>query len=114
MAPTRHVPGRGFFRPTTLETGKQEAVALGEGQRGKPCQAQDLSGPSLQEGNQVSDFELCMPCFKEYLRNKHEAFQAGQIKTKLANWEKLTSDPEVIETVTGMKIHFDERPETSR
>ena len=55
-----------------------------------------------------------MPCLKEYLRNKHEAFQAGQITTKLANWEKLTSDPEVLETVTGMKINFDERPETCR
>ena len=55
-----------------------------------------------------------MPYLKEYLRNKHEAFQAGQIKTKLANWEKLTSDPEVLETVTGMKINFDERPETCR
>ena len=47
-----------------------------------------------------------------YLRVKHGGFQAGQIKTKLNNWKRMTSDPEVLETVKGLKIKFAGNPMT--
>ena len=67
--------------------------------------------PSGHE-NQVSDMENYIPALKTYLRAKHERFQAGQIKTKLNNWKRMVSDPEVLETVKGLKIKFDGNPMT--
>ena len=56
--------------------------------------------------------ENYIPALKAYLRAKQEGFQAGQIKTKLNNWKRMTSDPEVLETVKGLKIKFDGNPMT--
>ena len=38
------------------------------------------------------------------------SFQAGQLATCKTEWEKITTDPEVLETVTGLKITFFETP----
>ena len=75
-------------------------------------QSQTLGMPAFPSGheNQVSDIENYIPALKTYLRGKHERFQAGQIKTKLNNWKRMTSDPEVLETVKGLKIKFDGNP----
>ena len=66
----------------------------------------------LPHGKEVSDLELCMPSLKAYLSTKKDLFMGGQIKTKLNEWEKLTSDPEVLQTVQGIQISFDQYPMT--
>ena len=43
---------------------------------------------------------------KESLKEKYSSFQGGQIKTRLKNWQKLTSDKDVLQTVKGAKIDF--------
>ena len=107
-----------FFRPPTLEAGRQlqQQETLDPGQEGcrspRGQQSQTLGMPAFPSGheNQVSDIENYIPALKTYLWAKHERFQAGQIKTKLNNWKRMTSDPEVLETVKGLKIKFDGNP----
>ena len=41
---------------------------------------------------------------KGYLGNKVETFTAGSIQFAYCNWECLTTDHEVLETVSGMHI----------
>ena len=109
-----------FFRPPTLERGRQlqQQETLDPGQEGcrspRGQQSQTLGTPAFPSGheNQVSDMENYIHALKTYLRAKHERFQAGQIKTKLNNWKRMTSDPEVLETVKGLKIKFDGNPLT--
>ena len=38
-------------------------------------------------------------------------FQVGQVKYKISEWEKLTSDKEFLQNVKGAKIPFDIQPE---
>lgn len=47
---------------------------------------------------------------KQYLTCRCNAFQAGDIKHSLPEWESITSDPEILSTVVGMPIEFDEPP----
>ena len=42
----------------------------------------------------------------EYYRLRVQHFQAGQIINYADQWRKLTSDPEILETVTGQNIEF--------
>ena len=46
----------------------------------------------------------------EYYRLRVEHFQAGQIINYVDQWRKLTPDPEILETVTGQNIEFDQIP----
>ena len=41
---------------------------------------------------------------KEFLKRKVMEFQGGSIKTKLYQLKLMTSDPKVLETVSGMQI----------
>ena len=50
--------------------------------------------------------------YRTYIHMLSGGFQAGQIKTKLNNWKRMTSDPEVLETVKGLKIKFAANPTT--
>ena len=40
----------------------------------------------------------------------NECFQAGQVKYKISEWEKLTSDKEILQNVKGAKIPFEIQP----
>ena len=94
------------------------ALTLDPGQEGcrspRGQQSQTLGMPAFPSGheNQVSDMENYIPALKTHLRAKHERFQAGQFNTKLNNWKRMTSDPEVLETVKGLKIKSDGNPMT--
>ena len=43
-----------------------------------------------------------------YLNKKVKYFQAGSISNQLFEWEKLTSDKEVLSTVCGMPLEFND------
>ena len=43
----------------------------------------------------------------------HEAkdeFIAGQTRTKISEWEKITSDPNILKLLEGVEIEFTETP----
>lgn len=56
---------------------------------------------------QVSEFEGTLPSLLEYFCCKAQMFTAGSIPAYSHKRQDLTSDPEVLETVTGQKIEFD-------
>jgi len=43
---------------------------------------------------------------KDYLNNKVDVFQGGQISKQFVEWRELTSDPEILDTVMGCHITF--------
>jgi len=58
----------------------------------------------------VSDFNSALPQYVEYCRFKANTFRAGQIVDKLDHWKTLTSDREILDTVTGQTIDFISEP----
>ena len=53
-------------------------------------------------------FTAAMSCGVLQVKAKH--FQAGQITGHIEQWRKLTSDPEILETVAGQSIEFTQTP----
>ena len=41
-----------------------------------------------------------------YLEDKVKMFKAGNLAAYVKEWRALTSDPEILETLTGQKIKF--------
>ena len=50
---------------------------------------------------------------KQYLRVKHKTFKEGQINTRYQSWAKLTSDPDILQAVKGVKIQIESNPNTT-
>ena len=48
----------------------------------------------------------------EYLNNRADSFQAGQIVH--SEWQKITSDAEVLQTVCGEEIEFSSLPQKTK
>jgi hypothetical protein len=59
---------------------------------------------------QVSQYHSFLPTLLSYFNAKLATYQAGSLSTCISVWEKLTSDPEILETVSGQKIEFDTIP----
>ena len=51
-----------------------------------------------------------MPVLVKYFEYKVAGFTARQLSLSLYEWEKLTFDPEILETVTGQLIEFEQCP----
>ena len=47
---------------------------------------------------------------KEYLETRCTNFRAGCITKSISNWQKITSDKEILPSVRGATIEFDTRP----
>ena len=58
----------------------------------------------------VSIFLEFLPQFKEYLYQCSRHFKAGYLSQHISTWEEITSDQEVLQTVQGMKLEFEESP----
>ena len=54
----------------------------------------------------VSEFKAVLPSLLEYFQGKTKTFQAGSLAAYSHLWQEITSDPEVLETVTGQRIEF--------
>ena len=46
----------------------------------------------------------------KYFKSRVTNFRAGQISNYLPAWQELTSDPEILETVSGQFIEFEIQP----
>ena len=75
----------------------------------RPNEQQEISCDIIPKLNtiQASELEGMLPSLLEYFHCKAQMFTAGSIAAYSHIWQDLTSDPEVLETVTGQKIEFD-------
>ena len=60
----------------------------------------------------VSKFPLAIENLTNYLKFRCDSFKAGNVRNSLSAWQNLTSDPEILSTVTGTIIEFDTPPIT--
>ena len=51
-----------------------------------------------------------MSKLKIYLRNKIKAFKGSCISSKIQEWENITSDKEILKTVEGLPLGFEQEP----
>ena len=51
-----------------------------------------------------------MPKLKTYLRNKIKAFKGGCISSKIQEWKNIISDKEILQTVEGLTLDFEQEP----
>lgn len=58
----------------------------------------------------VSKFKAILPSLLKYFQGRTQTFKAGSLAACSHLWQEMTSDPEVLETVTGQYIEFDTRP----
>ncbi len=65
---------------------------------------------------QVSTYNTytLLPSLLVYLENKVKMFKAGNLAAYVKEWQALTSDPEIMETLTGQRIEFFEIPVQSK
>ena len=59
---------------------------------------------------QACEYESFLPSLVEVYRLEADDFQAGQLPYFVNEWRALTSDNEILETVTGQHIEFNETP----
>ena len=59
---------------------------------------------------QVSQYESLVPSLIKYFKHNVANFKAGQLSTSYFAWKELTSDPEILETVSGQRIEFNQNP----
>ena len=50
---------------------------------------------------QVNNLIVCGPLLKNYLETKVESFEGGQLAHYFCEWNKITSDTEVLNCVKG-------------
>ena len=58
----------------------------------------------------VSIFLKFLLLYKQYLYQCIRSFKAGCLSQHISAWEEITSDQEVLQTVQGMKLEFEESP----
>ena len=59
---------------------------------------------------QVSEYASIVPMLVKYFKSMVTNFRAGQISNYLPAWQELTSDPEILETVSGQIKEFEMQP----
>ena len=55
-----------------------------------------------------------MPKLKIYLINKIKAFKGGCISSKIQEWQNITSDEEILKTVEGLTLDFEQEPPSQK
>ena len=58
----------------------------------------------------VSIFLEFLPQYKEYLYQGIRHFKAACLPQHISAWEEITSDQQVLQTVQGVKVEFEESP----
>ena len=59
---------------------------------------------------QVRQYESLVPSLFKYFEHKVANFKVGQLSTFYFAWKDLTSDSEILETVSGQRIEFYQKP----
>ena len=60
--------------------------------------------------HQVNKFTAFVPSLQQYLQNKCNSFKAGGLKHHVNAWREITTDPSILETVSGATIEFTDLP----
>ena len=60
--------------------------------------------------NDHNAFMACVDKLKSHQTDKLKTFMAGCLKQHNASWEALTSDSEVLSTVSGLPVEFETIP----
>ena len=68
-----------------------------------------LDSPQVRE-----NFESFLPILLEYFREKMLSFKAGNLAAHFSQWQFLTSEPEILETVSSCKIEFETIPSLNK
>ena len=93
----------------------QETVSLsvqpGE-ETARPGNGPEITSDIIMKLNttQVNEYQAILPSLLEYFKGRTKTFIAGSLAAYFHLWQDLTSDPEILETVTGQKIEFDTWP----
>ena len=76
-------------------------------QWGSPQQVQGSLDEILQDlENQVHHYTRLVPTIRKFLQLEMDKFRAGNVKKFLPNWQQITENSEILETVQGAKILF--------
>jgi hypothetical protein len=84
----------------------------GEQQQARSEPGSELSSPRANEEVasaivhklsqiQVSKYKSLVPSLIKYIEHKVAHFKAGQLSNSYLAWKNLTSDPEILDTVSG-------------
>ena len=64
----------------------------------------------ILENLHVNTYNVYLPHLLNYLNERKKNFHAGCISDASLLWRKFISDPEILDTVHGMHIEFNELP----
>ena len=59
----------------------------------------------------MSQLQVNTPAYISYLTDKVKSFKAGCIADKIMVWSSLTTDTEILSTVSGLPLEFESRPD---
>ena len=99
--------------PVVQTTGAQQQAGS------KPCSSpsssrtnKEIDSDVIQKLSQiqVSQYEALVPSLIKYFENKVANLKAGQLNISYSAWKELTSNPEILETVAGQCIEFEQQP----
>ena len=62
----------------------------------------------------VSSYKASVDILRNLLQQSVNEFKAGQVKEHSSNWQKITSDPEVLQNIKGAKIPFITEPKMDK
>ena len=62
----------------------------------------------------VSSYKASVDTLRNLLQQGVNEFKAGQVKEHFSNWQKITSDPEVLQNIKGAKIPFITEPKMDK
>ena len=74
------------------------------------CHQQEVTQVLRKCTPNVSIFLELLRRYKEYIYQCIRRFKAGCLSQDISAWEEITSDQEVLQTVQGMKLEFEESP----
>lgn len=90
-----------------VEQTKQLSEKAGRGQQ--EVSAADEILTKLTNVN-VNEFLTFLPVLKEYLNQQIRHFKGGRLAHLYHEWEKITSDREILDRVSGQRIEFETEP----
>ena len=62
----------------------------------------------------VSSYKASVDILRSLLQQGVNEFKAGQVKEHFSNWQKITSDPEVLQNIKGAEIPFITEPKMDK
>ena len=93
-----------FFNPNPTSI-RNQRVYIKNTTVSKEHQIQEIFTACTEK---VSRFNYFLLKLKTYSTNKTKAFNGGCISNKVPEWENITSDKEILKTVEGLTLDFEQ------